>query len=251
MRLKDKVIIITGGAAGLGKAMCLRCAREGADIIVADINLEDAREVAAEVEKIGRKALAIEVDVSQKVQVQAMVDQVVNARGHIDVLVNNAGIFSRGPSTEYPEQDWDRMMAVNVKGPFLCSQAVLRHMVDKKIHGCLIHMSSITGFVAYPGSAAYCTSKGALLQLSKVLALEFGPLGIRSNVIAPGTFDTSMNAWFLDDPESRKNTEMGIPLRRVGQPEEIASTVVFLASDEGAYFNGAVLLQDGGQITHN
>ena len=134
--------------------------------------------------------------------------------------------------------------------PFLCSQAVLRHMVEKKIRGCLIHMSSITGFIAFPGSAAYCTSKGALLQLSKVLALEFGPLGIRSNCIAPGTFDTSMNAWFLDDPQARKDTLASIPLGRVGEPEEIANTVVFLASDEGSYFNGAVLLQDGGQITH-
>jgi len=230
--------------------MCLRCAREGADVVVADMNIQDAKKVAAEVEKAGRKALAVEVDVSVKSQVQAMVDQAVKAMGHIDVLVNNAGVFSNGPSTEYSEEKFDRMMDVNIKGVFLCSQAVLRHMVEKKIKGCLIHMSSITGFVAFPGSVAYCAAKGAVLQISKVLALEFGPLGIRSNCIAPGTFDTAMNSWLLEKPENLANTLKLIPLGRIGKPEEIASTVVFLASDEGSYFNGAVLLQDGGEITH-
>lgn len=250
MRLKDKVIIVTGGAAGLGKAMCLRCAREGANIVVADTNLDKAKEIAAETVCMGVKAIAVKVDVSRKDQVQAMVSQTVKIMGHIDVLVNNAGIFSNGDTTEYSEEKFDRMMDVNIKGVFLCSQAVLRHMVEKKIRGCLIHMSSITGFVAFPGSVAYCASKGAVLQISKVLALEFGPLGIRSNVIAPGTFDTDMNAWLLDKPENLQNTLKLIPLGRIGKPEEIASTVVFLASEEGSYFNGAVLLQDGGQITH-
>ena len=250
MRLKDKVIIVTGGAAGLGQAMCQRCAEEGAAVVVADIYLEGAQQTASDIEKKGGKAIAVQVDVKNKAQVQRMVDSAVENMGHIDVLVNNAGIFSRGPSTEVSEEDWDRMMDINVKGSFLCSQAVLKHMVEKKIPGSLIHMSSIAGFVGFAESLAYCTSKGAIVQMSKVLALEFGPHGIRSNVIAPGTFNTAMNDWFLKDAESLKGSLTSIPLGRLGEPEEIASTVVFLASDEASYFNGAVMLHDGGQITH-
>jgi NAD(P)-dependent dehydrogenase (short-subunit alcohol dehydrogenase family) len=250
MRLKDKVILVTGGGGGLGQAICLRCAEEGSAVIVADINLVGAQNTVSDIEKSGGKALAVQVDVKNKAQVQGMVDSAVKIMGRVDVLVNNAGIFSRGPSIEISEGDWDRMMDINVKGPFLCSQAVLKHMVEKKVPGALIHMSSISGFVGFAESLAYCTAKGALLQMSKVLALEYGPHGIRSNVIAPGTFNTAMNDWFLKDEEFRKGSLASIPLGRLGEPEEIASTVVFLASDEASYFNGAEFLHDGGQITH-
>jgi NAD(P)-dependent dehydrogenase (short-subunit alcohol dehydrogenase family) len=251
MRLKGKVILVTGGATGLGQAICQRCAEEGAAVIVADVNFEGAQQTASDIKNNGGNALAAQVDVKDKAQVQSMVSEVVEHMGQIDVLVNNAGIFSRGPSTEVSEEDWDRMMDINVKGSFLCTQAVVKQMIEKKIPGSLIHMSSIAGFVGFAESLAYCTSKGAILQMSKVLALEYGPHGIRSNVIAPGTFNTAMNDWFLKDAEFRKSSLASIPLGRLGEPEEIASTVVFLASDEASYFNGAVLLHDGGQIAHN
>lgn len=250
MRLKDKVMIVTGGAAGLGKSIALRSAGEGADIVVADVDLAGAEAVAHEIENLGRKALAVKLDVRNKEQVESMVDQAVQHLGEIDVLVNNAGIFSHSSFLDLKEEVWDRMLDINLKGSFLCSQAVLRYMVANKIAGSLIHMSSISGLIAFSGSAEYCASKGAILQLSKVLALEFGPYGIRSNAIAPGTFETQMNAWFMDDPEGRQNSLKGIPLGRFGKPGEIADAVVFLASNESAFMSGATLVIDGGQITH-
>ena len=180
-----------------------------------------------------------------------MVDRAVEMFGKIDVLVNNAGVFTLVPFLELSEEEWDQMIDTNLKGAFLCSQAVLRFMVEKHIEGSLIHISSISGFVAFTESAHYCSSKGGLLQLSKVLALAFGPHNIRSNVIAPGTFETQMTVSFLGTPEGRAGSLKSIPLNRFGQPEDIASTVVFLASDEASYLNGATLLIDGGQITHN
>jgi NAD(P)-dependent dehydrogenase (short-subunit alcohol dehydrogenase family) len=250
MRLKNKVVVVTGGAAGLGRAIGIRCAQEGAQVVLADVNRDGLQNVAAEIESAGGQALTVKVDVREKADVDQMVERAVQTFGKIDVLVNNAGVFSHIPFLELPVEEWDRMMDIHTKGTFLCSQAVLKHMVANKIQGSLIHLSSISGFVAFTGSAHYCAAKGAILQISKVLALEFGPYGIRSNAIAPGTFDTQMNAWFLEDAASRESSLKSIPLNRLGKPEEIASAVVFLASDEASYFNGANLLIDGGQITH-
>ena len=250
MRLSGKAVVVTGSAAGLGRAIAKRCAEEGADVLLADVDLPGAQAVVQEIQRIGRKAVACKVDVRSKEQVQVMVDMAVADLGRIDVLVNDAGVVSHIPFLDLPEEEWDRVMDVNVKGSFLCSQAVLRFMVSHKIGGALIHIGSISGFVAFTGSAHYCSAKGAIHQLNKALALEFGPLGIRSNVIAPGTFDTRMNAWFLDDPGLRENALKTIPFGRFGKPEEIASAVVFLASDDAVYINGAALLVDGGQLTH-
>jgi glucose 1-dehydrogenase len=251
MRLKGKVIIVTGGAGGFGRAIGMRCAQEGADLVLADINFEGAKKTALEVEKIGRRALPLRVDVRKKKQVQHMIDQAVKTFNKVDVLVNNAGVFTMIPFLELSEKEWDRMIDTNLKGSFLCSQAVIAHMVEKKILGSLIHISSLSAFVAFPESAHYCSSKGALLQLSKVLALAFGPNGIRSNVITPGTCETQMTEVFLGTPEGREFSLKSIPLKRFGEPDDIAAAVVFLASDEASYFNGATLQVDGGAITHN
>lgn len=250
MRLPGKVVIVTGAASGLGRAIAVKCAEEGADLLLADVDLAGAEAVAQQIQGIGRKAIASQVDVRSKEQVQAMVDKTVAELGRIDVLVNDAGVASNMSFLELPEQEWDRMMDVNVKGSFLCSQAVLRYWVSQKIAGVLIHLGSIAGFVAFSGSAHYCAAKGAIHQLNKALALEFAPLGIRSNVIAPGTFDTRMNARFLDDPTLRADALKTIPYGRFGKPEDIANAAVFLASDDSVYMNGAALLVDGGQLTH-
>ena len=249
-RLENKVVIVTGGAAGLGRAIGLRCAKEGAKVVLADVNLGGAQSVTAEVAGMGGQALAVQVDVRDKSQVVNMVEQAIAAFGKTDVLVNNAGVFSHIPFLELPEAEWDRMMDIHVKGMFLCSQAVLSHMVQNGIQGSLIHLSSVSAQIAFTASGHYCAAKAAILQLSKVLALEFGPHGIRSNAIVPGNFETQMNAWFMDDPTSRESSLKSIPLRRFGQPDEIAAAVAFLASDDANYFNGAALLIDGGLITH-
>lgn len=250
MRLSGKVVIVTGSASGLGRAIAKRCAEEGADVLLADVDLAGIESLAKEICATGRKAVACKVDVRSKEQVRAMVDKAVAELGRIDVLVNDAGVVSYNPFLDLPEEEWDRVMDVCAKGSFLCSQAVLKYMVSHKIAGAIIHIGSIAGFIAFTGSAHYCSAKGAIHQLNKALALEFGPLGIRSNVVAPGTFDTRMNARFLDDPVLRADALKTIPVGRFGKPEEIASAVAFLASDDAVYINGAALLVDGGQLTH-
>jgi NAD(P)-dependent dehydrogenase (short-subunit alcohol dehydrogenase family) len=250
MRLSDKVVIVTGSATGMGRSIAIQCAEEGADIALADIDLPGVLAVAQEIQGLGRKALAFQVDVRSREQVDAMVETVITELGRIDVLVNNAGVASHVPFVDLSEAEWDRVMDVNAKGSFLCSQAVLRYMVSHQVAGVLIHIGSIAGYVAFPGSAQYCAAKGAVHQLSKALALEFGPLGIRSNIVAPGTYETRMNAWFLDDPGPRAEALKTIPVGRFGQPQDVANAVVFLASQEAVYMNGAEVLVDGGQLTH-
>ncbi len=250
MRLENKSILVTGAAGGLGREISLRCADEGADIILVDIDGDGLEKVGNEVEAKGRKAVPCVVDVRSKEQVQGAVKKAEEKLNRIDVLVNNAGVFSHIPFLELEEKEWDRLMDIHVKGAFLFNQAVLRHMVDRKVKGSLIHMSSISALIGFTSSAHYCTAKAAILHMSKALALEFGPYGIRSNVVIPGTFETQMNNWFLDDEEGRKNSLKSIPLGRFGRPEEIAHTVVFLSSDEAQYYNGASLLIDGGQTSH-
>ncbi len=250
MNLKDKTIIVTGAGSGLGKAVCLRAAQEGANLVLADIN-QDALETAEkEIQLLGAKTCACVVDVCSKDSIDAMMKKAVETFGSVQGLVNSAGIFSSVPFLELSEKQWDSMIDINVKGSFFCSQAFISSAVEKKVKGSIVFLSSISGYIGFAGSAHYCASKGAVRQLSKALALEFGPCGIRSNIVAPGTIETPMNAWFMQDDEMSKKSVASIPLGRYGKSEEIASAIVYLLSDEASFCTGTELLVDGGQISH-
>lgn len=250
MRLENKVIVVTGAGSGLGKAVSLMAAEKGADVVLADINSQAMEEVAAQISALGRKSIQCVVNVCDAGSINAMVESAMQSFGKVDGLVNSAGIFHAAPFVELEEKDWDRMININLKGSFLCTQAVIRQMIKQGTGGSIVFLSSISGFIGFTKSASYCASKGAVRQLSKSLALEFGPDHIRCNVIAPGTIETPMNDWIKNDPAMYKQSVSSIPAGRFGTAEEVASATVFLLSDDASFCSGAEILVDGGQITH-
>ncbi len=250
MRLENKTVVVTGAGSGLGKATAIAAAKEGASVVLADINSSATEAVAQEIEKNGGKALCSQVNVCSQESIQEMLGQAVKTFGKVDSLVNCAGIFSSIPFLDLTEEDWDRMLNINLKGSFLCSQAFIKKLLEQKTGGSIVFLSSISGYIGFTKSAHYCASKGAVRQLSKAIALEFGPNGIRSNVVAPGTIETPMNDWIIKDPEMHAQSVASIPMGRFGTSKEIASAILFLISDEAAYCTGSEILVDGGQITH-
>lgn len=239
MRLEGQVAIVTGGGGGIGKATCLAFAREGADIVIPEVNIANAEAAAAEIQALGRKCEVIETDVSNGDSVRAMVRQTLDAFGRVDILVNNAGIFSYTRIDACTEEEWDRMMAVNLKGPFLCSQAVMETMKAQR-SGRIINLGSLAGQVGgIVASAPYSASKAGVMCLTKSLARVLGEYGITVNSIAPGVAATEMAK---NHPDMRAQ----IPLGRVADASEIASAILFLASEEGRYLTGATLDVNGG-----
>ena len=243
MKLHDKTAIVTGSRRGIGKAIALALAKEGARVVVTDVSQEDCQKVAAEIQNAGGKALAIKCDISEKSEVLAMVDQTVSAFGRVDILVNNAATGVIKPFVRLTEEDWDRTFAVNVRGAFLCSQAVAKNMI-KNGGGRIINISSVAsggGGGAPPLMASYVASKGGLKSLSQAMAVELAVFGINVNVICPGTIDSGAV------PESIKTRALKtVPQGRLGRPEEIANMVAFLASPAADYINGSVIIVDGG-----
>ena len=239
MRLEGQVAIVTGGGGGIGKATCLAFAREGADIVIPEVNIANAEAAASEIQALGRKCKVIETDVSNGDSVRAMVRQTLDAFGRVDILVNNAGIFSYTRIDACTEEEWDRMMAVNLKGPFLCSQAVMETMKAQR-SGRIINLGSLAGQVGgIVASAPYSASKAGVMCLTKSLARVLGEYGITVNSIAPGVAATEMAK---NHPDMRAQ----IPLGRVADASEIASAILFLASEEGRYLTGATLDVNGG-----
>ncbi len=239
MRLKGRVAIVTGGGGGIGKATCLTFAREGAHIVIPEVNLANAEAVAAEIAALGRQCSVIETDVSDGRSVRAMVQQTLSTFERIDILVNNAGIFSYTRIDECTEEEWDRMMAVNLKGPFLCSQAVMETMKTQRF-GRIINLGSLAGQVGgIVASAPYSASKAGVMCLTKSLARILGEYGVTVNSIAPGVAATEMAKNHPDMTDQ-------IPLGRVANAAEIASTILFLASQDGCYVTGATLDVNGG-----
>jgi len=246
--MTGKIALITGGRAGMGRAFALAFAEAGADIVICSRTNEDdgLEAVAAEIEKLGQRALAIRADVSHKDDVENMVKKAIAELGDIDILINNAGILVRGPLLEAMEDIWDRMIDTNLKGCYLCSQAVGRIMVERK-RGNIINVASIAGLSSMTLRTAYSISKAGVIMLTRVLARELGSYNIRVNAIAPGTVRTRMSEAVISSPEFAKilaNT----PLGRFGEVDDITGAALFLASDAASWITGHTLLIDGGYI---
>jgi L-rhamnose 1-dehydrogenase len=246
MRLKDKVAIITGSARGIGRAIALRFGQEGARIAIVDLREEEGHQTVRLVESTGGQAMFVRTDVSNQAQVQAMVDRVVQRWGSVDVLVNSAGICPFEGFLEMSEALWDQVLDVNLKGYFLCSQAVARVMVEQGVKGRIIAVSSISSEFGGSSQAHYCASKAGINLLIKSMAISLGAYGITCNAVLPGTVETDINREALADPEVREYWSKRAPLGRLGQPEDIAGPVLFFASDDSAWCTGSMLVVDGG-----
>ena len=243
--LKGKTAIITGSGRGIGRAIALAMAAQGANIVVNDVNMESADEVVAEIEAMGRQAIAVKADVTAEEQVLAMVEACINRFGKLDILVNNAGIIQTVPVTEIDGKDWDRVMEVNLKGVFLCCKAALAPM--KAQHGGkIINIASVAGKRGggLLGNSCYSASKGGVIAFTKSLARESGPFGINVNAITPAFTDTEMTRSIA--PDKKEFIIKMLPLGRVGQPSDIAGAVCFLASSMSDYMTGEIMDVDGG-----
>ncbi len=247
--LDGKTAIITGGSSGIGRAICLKLAEEGADVVVADVREEPFLDEKPTHEKINSKdgnAIFIQTDVSDEKSVQDMVYQSAEKFGKIDILVNNAGVHHFGSVTDETVEGWEKIMSVNLKGMFLVSKHVLQHMLSEDISGDIVNIGSIAGLVGYGESAAYCASKGGIVEITREMALDYGHHGINVNAVDPGVIKTAMTKDMIEDEETRKYMEQNIVVPRLGKPEDIAEAVSFLASDKSNYITGENLVVDGG-----
>jgi glucose 1-dehydrogenase len=247
MRVQDKVAIVTGAATGIGKAIALCLAREGAAVAIDYVGRPDHAEAAAgQIAESGATALAVEADVSNPDQVARLIDRVVGRFGGLDILVNNAGIEEKHPFLETPQAVWDKVIAINLTGPWLCSQAAARQMAKQGRGGRIINISSVHEDLPMPTNAPYCAAKGGLRMLMRTIAVELAPHGITVNNIAPGAIDTPMDAPLKANQEEMRTLLGEIPLGRMGRPEEVADLAAFLASDAAAYITGSTYVIDGG-----
>lgn len=245
MRLTGKVALVTGAGGGNGAAIAAGMAREGAIVAFADIKTDGAEACAEAARDAGGQALSLQLDVTSAASVEAAVATLVEQFGRLDILVNNAGILTRNPFLALTEEEWDRVMAVNAKGPFLCGQAAARRMAGQK-GGSIINISSFSASIALPNTVHYGASKGAVAMLTKHMALDLAEYGIRVNAIAPGVIETDMNRERLAVPEQRAATMQRILVGRLGRPDDLVGAAVFLASDESGYVNGSTITVDGG-----
>jgi len=237
------VALVTGGAQGIGKAVALLLARNGADIVVSDINLEKAEETAKEVQTIGRKALATKVDVATLGDVEKMVEAILAQFGKVDILVNNAGIARDKLILRMTEEDWDAVLNINLKGTFNCTKAVVRHMSKQK-SGKIVNIASVVGEMGNAGQGNYAASKAGVIGFTKTIAREFAQRGINVNAIAPGYIETPMTDALPD--KVKEELKRLIPLDRLGKPEDVAEAVLFLVSESANYITGHVLNVNGG-----
>jgi NAD(P)-dependent dehydrogenase (short-subunit alcohol dehydrogenase family) len=245
MRLEKKVAVITGGANGIGEAYTKGLSSEGASVVIADIDEKRGKQIVGEIEKSGGKALFVQTDVSKKQDTEKMVSATIEGFGSIDILVNNAGILYTAPFEETTEEMWDRLFAVNVKGVFFCSKAAALEMKKSK-KGKIINISSIAAIGAQASLCAYSSSKGAVLTMTRVFALELADYNVQVNAILPGTTNTGMAEAAMADPEWTRQITEGIPMKRLGETNDLLGAVLYFASSDSNYCTGQTLIVDGG-----
>ena len=245
-RLENRIAIVTGAGQGIGRAIALGMAREGAALVIADLNEANAGAVKREIERVGGKASALYTDISNEGSVRGMIDHTLNEHGRVDILVNNAGIFPTSSLEEMAEEEWDRVIGTNLIGTFLCSRAVVPHLLTQR-SGRIISLTSGRAFQGARHGAHYAASKAGIIAFSKSLAIELAPYGITVNVICPGITDTAQPRGHQTEEQIYVQGER-IPLGRIGQPEDLAGPAVFLASDAAGFITGQTILANGGGI---
>jgi NAD(P)-dependent dehydrogenase (short-subunit alcohol dehydrogenase family) len=245
--LSGRVAVVTGGRRGIGRAIALALAQAGADVALGDRTVDDGQleAAAAEVKKLGRRALALQVDITKKTEVDNFVQAVVAEFGAIDILVNNAAMNIRAPLLELGEDGWDKVIDTDLKGCFLCAQAVGRVMVEQR-RGNIVNIASTAAKHPTPEMGAYCIAKAGVVMLTGVLAVELAQYNIRVNAVAPSMVKTKFSQPLWSDPETLKEIEAGIPLGRMAEPGDIVGSVLFLASDAAGYITGHTIVVDGG-----
>ena len=247
--LAGKVALVTGGRRGIGRTIALAFAEAGADVSVCDIVVEDGQleGVAKKIQGLGRRSLAVQADTSRRVEVENLFNKVAEKFGRIDILVNNAGIGVPGRLVDLKEDEWDRVLNVNLKGYYLCAQAAAMGMMEQK-GGNILCTASQFAFKAASGLGVYSIAKAGVVMLTRVLARELGSYGIRVNAIAPGLVRTELSRHDWDDPDLRSQREAAIPLGRVAETEDLVGLALFLCSDASSYITGTTILVDGGEL---
>jgi len=245
MRLNDKVAFITGGGRGIGRAIALLFAQEGADIVIGDVNKEDADKTCLDIEALGRKSLALPLDVANYAKVEEAVNKILDKFGKVDILVNNAGITKDNLLLRMSEAEWDAVLNVNLKGSFNCIKAVSRAMIKQR-SGKIINIASIIGIIGNSGQANYSASKAGIIALTKTAAKELASRNINVNAVAPGFIQTEMTAKLPEDLKLKMKEE--IPLKKFGDPNDVAAVCLFLASEESSYITGQTIIVDGGMV---
>ena len=249
MRLESKVAIITGAGSGIGKATALTFAKEGAKVVVADWAEENGKQTVEEIKQQNGDAIFVKTDVSKVSDVENMVKTCIEEFGRVDILYNNAGILKSSSLHEMSEKDWDQVIDVDLKSVFLGIKYVIPHML-KQGSGKIISTASVAGIVGFQNIGAYCAAKGAIITLTKEMAMEYAPKNINVNCIAPGLIRTAMTKGMLEDPETKKHLEESTLYTRFGEPQDIAYAALYLASEESNFVNGITLVVDGGWVAH-